>query len=157
AIELLNQAVARDPSFFDAYCLLASAHNQIYSIGEDHTPARLALAEAAMNAAVRLRPDAGEAHLARAESLYRGHLDFEGALAEVETARQTLPNDPKVFELTGYIQRREGQWEDSVRNLERAIELDPRNVSVLQQLSFSYDLLRRYADQTLTLDRVLAI
>ncbi len=30
----------------------------------DHTPARLALAEAAIQAAFRLRPDAGEAHLA---------------------------------------------------------------------------------------------
>ena len=32
----------------------------------DRTPARLALAEAAIEAAFRLRPDAGEAHLARA-------------------------------------------------------------------------------------------
>ena len=67
----------------------------------DRTPARLALAEAAIDAAFRLRPDAGEAHLARAGHLYRGYRDYDGALAELEIARQTLPNDARLFELEG--------------------------------------------------------
>src|SRR5438552_4010627 len=65
AIDLLNQAVARDPSFFQAYCELAWAHGSLYYFGVDHTPARLASEEAAVQAASRLRPDAGETHLAR--------------------------------------------------------------------------------------------
>ncbi len=65
AIELLNQAVARDPSFFQSYCQLAWAHDELYFSGLDHTPARLASAEAAIQAAFRLRPDDGETHLAR--------------------------------------------------------------------------------------------
>jgi TolB-like protein/class 3 adenylate cyclase len=100
AADLLNQAIARDPSFFLAQCRLAYAHDQLYFLGIDHTPARLALAESAVDAAFRLQPDAGEAHLARAENLYRGHFDYEGALAELEIARKTLPNDPRVPELT---------------------------------------------------------
>ena len=96
----------------------------------DRTPERLALAEAAIEAAFRLRPDAGEAHLARAGHLYRGYLDYDGALAELETARQTLPNDARLFELKGYIERRRpgGNQEEALRNFERAIDLDPRNV-----------------------------
>src|SRR5213596_56814 len=62
AIDLLNQAVARDPSFLQAYCVLARAHDQLYFFGFDHTPARLALAEAAVEKAFRIRPNAGEAH-----------------------------------------------------------------------------------------------
>jgi len=65
AVDLLNQAVARDPSFFDAYCQLAYVHDALYFFGDDHASARLALAEAALQAASRLRPDAGETHLAR--------------------------------------------------------------------------------------------
>src|SRR5206468_2520990 len=69
AVDLLEQAVARDSSFFQAYCLLASAHDSIYFLGNEHTPARLAAAEAAIESASRMRPDAGETHLARAENL----------------------------------------------------------------------------------------
>src|SRR5205807_5920076 len=113
AIDLLNQAVARDPSFFDAYCQLAFAHDALYFFGLDHTSARLALAEAALQAAFRLRPDAGETHLARGQNLYWGYRDYEGALAELEVARQTLRNDARTFKLTGLIQRRQGRWEES--------------------------------------------
>src|SRR6476660_961449 len=127
ATDLLNQAIAHDPTFFAAYCQLAWTHDLFHFFGLDRTPERLALAEAAIQAAFRLRPDSGEVHLARAEHLYRGYLDYDGALAELETARQTLPNDPRVFELTGYIARRSGRHEDGLRNLQRAVELDPRN------------------------------
>src|SRR4029077_1168766 len=90
AADLLNQAVVRDPSFFQAYCQLAYVHDNIYFLGDDHSAGRLALAESALEAAFRLQPHAGEAHLARAENLYRCHLDYEGALGELDIARQTL-------------------------------------------------------------------
>jgi len=157
AADLLNQAIARDPSFFRAYCQLAYAHDALYFLGFDHTPERLALAEAAVQAATRLRPDAGETHLARARNLYWGYLDYDGALAELGVARQTLPNDSRVFELKGLIQRRQGRWEESTQNLEHAIDLDPRNFFTLQQIAISYGVLRRYAEQTSVLDRALAI
>ena len=157
AADLLNQAIARDPSFFRAYYQLAYAHDALYFLGFDHTPERLALAEAAVHAATRLRPDAGETHLARARNLYWGYLDYDGALAELGVARQTLPNDSRVFELKGLIQRRQGRWEESTQNLEHAIDLDPRNFFTLQQIAISYGVLRRYAEQTSVLDRALAI
>jgi TolB-like protein/class 3 adenylate cyclase/Tfp pilus assembly protein PilF len=157
AVDLLNQALARDPSFFLAQCQLANAHDQLYFLGYDHTAARLALAEAAVQAAFRLQPDAGEAHLARATHLYRGYLDYDGASAELEIARRSLPNDPRVFELTGYIARRQGKREEGLRNLERAVELDPRNWFTLQQISFSYAVLRQYSEEAAVLDRALSI
>jgi serine/threonine-protein kinase len=157
AAELLDQAIARDPSFFEAYCELVHAHGLLYFFGLDHTPTRLVLAEAAEQAASRLRPDAGEAHLARAENLYHGHLDYDGALAELDIARQSLPNDSRVFAVKGYIQRRQGRWEESTRDLERAIELDPRNFFLLQQIALSYGVLRHYPEEIAVLDRALAI
>src|SRR5204863_6971823 len=144
AIDLLNRAVARDPSFFDAYIALAVHHDQLYFFNLDHTPARLASAEAAVQEAFRIRPNAGEVHLARAYHLYNGYLDYEAALAELEVARHTLPNDPRIFRVTAYIQRRQGRWEESTRNLERALEFDPRNINTLDNLS--YGNLRRYAE-----------
>ena len=157
AADLLNQAVAHDPSFFDAYCQLALAHGLLYFYGFDHTSTRLALAEAALEAASRMRPNAGETHLARARNLYWGYLDYNGALAELDIARQSLPNDSQIPELTGYIQRRQGRWEESIQSLERALELDPRNFDTLQQLALSYGDLGRYAKEKSVLDRALSI
>ena len=158
AIQLLDEAVKRDPSFFDAYCQLAYAHEYLYGLtGSDHTPERLALAEAAVQAATRLRPDAPETHLARAQYLYYGLRDYAGALAELEMARRGLPNDPRLVELTGYILRRRGQAEEGLQNLRRASELDPRNVITLQQIALSYQFLGRYADAIAAMDRALAI
>ena len=157
AADLLNQSVARDPAFFQAYCQLAWIHDLLYSFGHDHTAARLALAEAAVQAAFRLRPDAGEAHLARAENLYRGHLNYDDALAELEVARRNLPNDPRVVELEGYIERRQGKHAQGLSSLRRAVNLDPRNIFMLQQIAISYEVLRRYAEEKSVLDRALNI
>jgi TolB-like protein len=157
AIDLLNQAVARDSSFLKAFCRLAVIHDQLYFFGLDHTPARLAMAEAAVQEAFRIRPNAGEAHLARAYHLYNGYLDYDGALAELEVARRSLPHDSRIFSVTGYIQRRQGRWEESTRNLERAIELDPRNLNALGNIADSYGMIRRYAEQKSKLDRILTV
>jgi serine/threonine protein kinase/Flp pilus assembly protein TadD len=157
AADLLNQAIAKDSSFFQAYCQLSHTHDLLYFFGFDRTPARLSLADSAIKAAFRLRPDSGEAHLARAENLYRGYLDYDGALAELELARRSLPNDPLVYELKGFIERRRGNQQAALQSLERAVDLDPRNFFTLQQIAASYDLLRRYADEAIMLERALAI
>ena len=159
AADLLNQAITHDPTFFEAYCQLAWVHDQLYFFGHDHTSARLALADRAIQAAFHLHPDAGESHLARAGHLYRAKLDYDGALAELETARQTLPNDARLFQLKGSIERRRpgGNQKEALRNFERAIDLDPRNVFILAQTALSYDVLRRYVDEEALLDRMLLI
>src|SRR6266699_6242602 len=155
AADLLKQAVARDPLFFQAYCQLAFTEINIYGV-LDHTPESLGQAEAALQSAARLRPDAGETHLARARNLYWGHLDYDGALRELEIARQSLPGEDWIFSLKGYIERRQGRWEECIRDLERATELDPRNVLTLQQLALTYEQLRRYAEEKSTYERILA-
>src|SRR5213596_2791869 len=127
AVDLLNQAIARDPTFLLAYCWLARAHDALYNTEVDHTPRRLTLAKSAIDSAFRLKSDSGEAHLALALHLYWGYFDYDRAGAELALARHTLPNNPKVFEVTGWIDRRQGRWPDAMRNFERASELDPRN------------------------------
>jgi TolB-like protein/Tfp pilus assembly protein PilF len=157
AIRLLEQAVARDPSFALAYYQLAHAHDQMYLLEFDHTQDRLDLAEAAIQEVKRLRPDSGEAHLALAKHLYWGYRDYNRARQELAAARRALPNDPLPFLLTGYIDRREGRWDKATHNMERAVELDPQNFFTLQQIALTYTVLRRYADAAAILDRAVAL
>jgi TolB-like protein/class 3 adenylate cyclase/cytochrome c-type biogenesis protein CcmH/NrfG len=157
AARLLDEAVADDPQFLLGWCLLARVHGQMYWGGFDHSAARRELANAAVETALRLQPDAGEAHLALADYYYHGFRDYAHARTELAIAGRTLPNNAEVFEYTGYIDRREGHWTEATRNLERALELDPRNFFTLQQLALAYHQQRRYADEARTLDRALTI
>jgi TolB-like protein/Tfp pilus assembly protein PilF len=156
AIRRLDQAVAHDPSFYLAYCELARAHEMLYFLGADHTPARVAQARQALEKALSLAPERGEAHLAAAWVAYHCQLDYATALTELAIARGGLPNDSTISELAGVIARRQSRWEDSVQNMERAATLDPRNVWLLQQTCHTYTYLRRYEDMAGALDRAVA-
>jgi TolB-like protein/Tfp pilus assembly protein PilF len=157
ATRLLDEAIARDPKFLLAYYHLARAHDIMYFLGIDHTPERLALAEKAVRAALELRPDSGEAHLAQGQHFYWGYRDYDRARSELNIARRALPNEPLAMVLSGYIDRRQGRWDESTSELERALELDPRNLFILQQVSYSYEYQRRFKDMAAVLDRVVAI
>jgi len=157
AIELLNSAVARDGSFHAAFCQLVNAHDQLYAVYADHTPERLAAAETALQRATELRPEAAETHLVRGSHLYFAFRNYKQALSELQTAGAGLPNDPRIPELTGYILRRQGKPQEGLHALEKAVALDPRNASIISQLALSYQNLRRYAEEKVTLERALEI
>jgi TolB-like protein/Tfp pilus assembly protein PilF len=157
AVRLLDEAVTRDPHFIRAWCLLSMTHGWLYVQGDDRTPTRRDLAKTAVQAALRLQPDGGEPHLALAFYYYNCFRDFGRARSELAIASRTLPNDAVVFELSAYIDRREGRWEEATRNMERVIELDPRNLGSLAELMEMYHYQRRYADELRTYDRALTI
>jgi TolB-like protein/predicted Ser/Thr protein kinase/thioredoxin-like negative regulator of GroEL len=157
AIELLNQAIARDSAFLLAYCRLAEAHDELYFLRFDYTPSRLELAKSAIDSAFRLKPDSGEAHLALAAHFYHGYFDYAHARDELAIAQRTLPNNARIFEWTGFIDRRQSRWHDAVRNFERATALDPRNVKILTSAAATHHLMRNYGQERRTIDRLIAL
>ena len=73
-------------------------------------------------------------------------------------ARHTLPNESRIPLLDGYIDRRQGHWEKSIEEMKDALKLDPRNFSILQQISLTYEALHRYTEMAATSGRsVLAL
>jgi tetratricopeptide (TPR) repeat protein len=157
AVRLLDQAVARDPRFLNAYCLLSRAHLFLYFEGFDHTPARRELANVAIQNASRLKPDAAEVHLELARYAYHGFRDYDRARAELEQAQTALPNDPEIYLLTGFIDRRQGRWSEAVSHFEHAIELDPRNLEILRFTAHTYRGLRRYSESDRVCQQALAV
>ena len=67
-------------------------------------------------------------------------------------------NDAEVFLYTGFIDRREGHWDEATHNFEGALEaahlVQPL---ILQQLALAYHWQRRYAEEVRTYDRALTI
>ena len=156
-IQLLEQAVAHDANFLLAYCLLARAHAYIYFSGIDHSANRRTIAQEAVDTALRMGPRRAEPRLAAAFVAYQCFRDYDSAAAELAVARQGLPNDPTAFSLPAFIARRQGNWEECIRNFERAVELDPRNVWTVQQASQTYWLLRRFSDMARLLEHAVAV
>lgn len=154
ATNLLEDATRKDTGFALAFCLLAKAHDLLYTDEFDNTPQRRALGDAAVNEALRLRPDLPEVHLAIALHRYVCYRDYEGSLLNLAVARRELPNSPEVLTLKAYIDRRQGRWQEAVAGLEKAVSLDPRNSETLTQVHLTYLYLRRYQDCQRVLDQL---
>ncbi len=157
ALPLLDQALARDPQFALAHYLTSRIHGELFWFGYDKSPARIAKAKEAAETALRLRPDLGEGHLALAFYHYYSTRDYEVAIRELTLAQRALPNESDVASALGVIERRRGRWEESILHLERARQLDPRNISALWNLSETLTYLRRYAEADQVLVETAAI
>jgi TolB-like protein len=146
AVQLLQEATERDSHFLLAYYKLAEAHENAYSFQVDHTPARLAQAKEAVDAAIRLRPDAPETHLAQAWYAYIAAHDYNRARDEVAKALNALPNNADALTMAARIDRRQGRWDDSLHNYLRAKEVDPGSTEILRDIAAIYVSMRRYSD-----------
>ena len=155
-VRLLDEAIERDPNFALAYCYAARAHDLLYFLDLDPSPARNLLAEAALTKALQLRPNLPEAHVAMADHYFRCHRDYERAQQELAIARPNLPNSLSFFTLAGYIERRRGQWSEAERDFASAVTIDPRNPNAVNLLVDTYVLKRRFPEGKRAYDRAIA-
>ena len=145
AVKLLEEATQKDPKFTLAYCVLARAHDDLYFYPFDKTPERRALADAAVNEALRLEPDSPEAHLAEAYHLYSSR-NYERASVQIELAQRALPNSPEALWLAARIDERLGRWDEATKAFEKAYSLDPRNPDIVYELADNYKVRGRYRE-----------
>jgi serine/threonine protein kinase/TolB-like protein/Flp pilus assembly protein TadD len=146
AVTLLNRAIARDPKFTLAYCLLNEAYVLQYRFGEDHSPEHLAVAKDAAEKALRLEPNSEEARLALARYYYHGLGDYRQTEQELSSIPSSAPHQVEFFTLASLFERRLGQFAASIRDGEKAVELDPQNASLATSLAQTYSGLRRFGD-----------
>jgi TolB-like protein len=156
-ISLLEEALRRDPNFLLAHCLISEINLDLFWNGFDHTPARRDQALTALQKAERIRPDAGEVHYQKGLYAYHGFRDYERARAELELARRSLPNFAALYSTIGAVDRRQARWVDTLKNFQRAVELDPRNFFILEEAGFTYSGLGRYGEGTKLLNRAVEL
>ena len=154
AITILQQAVRLDPNFTLAYCEIAEAQDLLY-LSYDPTAARRALGDAAINNALRLRPDLPKVHLAYAYHLYFGYQDYERVRVQLDIARGGLPNNYEAIALQGYIDRRQGNFEKAIDEFNEAIVLDPRNPAPISDLAYTLYAARQFRASEQAYDRLI--
>ncbi|MEY2584730.1 MAG: hypothetical protein QOD80_756, partial [Verrucomicrobiota bacterium] len=156
AEQLYERALQLDPSFALACASYSRLQSWIYHT-YDPTPERKEKARALAERALQLQPDLPEGHLALGFAFYYGERDYARALAEFALAQNGLPNDAEVYLAIGAIQRRQGRWEESNANLEKAVSLSPNETWPLQNLVLNYQMQRNWEAANKTIDRALKL
>ncbi|MDP9177658.1 MAG: protein kinase [Gemmatimonadota bacterium] len=106
--------------------------------------------------ALRLQPRLADAHLAM--GLYwEQREDPARALEEYELARNGLEKTGELHAAIGRAYRAQGRWDDALGELERAVTLDPRDVTSVADLATTYSRLRRYEESVRNWNRYLAL
>ena len=146
AINLLERAIARDPQFALADCLLAEMHLHMYRYNGDMTPKRLDQARRAAETALQLAPKLPQSHLAAAQYYYFGPRDYGRALHELTATPSATADMAEFVNLAALTERRLGHWKDAIRDGEKAVELDPQNPFIKNELVESYISVRRFTD-----------
>jgi TolB-like protein len=146
-VGLLEKAIQRDPNFALAYCALAKTKMYLANNSKD-----LDSAKEVAEAALRVRPDLGEAHLELARYYWLAPsfgFDMASYYArardELAIVRSKLPNNAEALWIEAMIGRHENRWDASLANLQKANALDPRNSELAWDLRRIYFEMRRYS------------
>jgi len=157
AIALFEQALAADPKFALADAQLAYAHISVYFAGVDRTEKRLAAAKAAIDRALAIQPDLGEAHFVLGVYYYWGRRDYAPALEQLRIAREAMPNSADVVSIIAAVARRQNRWDEAIAGFRQAVLLDPRSTISMDQLALAYANLRRYAEADRAFEQAVAL
>jgi len=150
--------VQLDPKFALAWARLAVLRSFLFFNTIERNVNTPAAVQEAADRAMALAPEAGESWIAKGAYHYRVLRDFEGAVAAYQEAQRRLPNNAFLLQNLAYVLRRVGRWQDAEPNYKKALELDPRDVSLLSSLGGEfYAYLRRFDEARAAVDRALQI
>jgi serine/threonine-protein kinase len=155
--DLYRKALQLDPKFALAWAALAQTHDGLYWFYYDRTEERLTQEHEAAQRALTLAPSLPEAHIAMGFYHYHGHLDYDAALREFESARAARPSDPDVLASIAFVQRRQGKWEDAYDNLKQAAALNPRSLTALGEAGATALQLKHHDEAESYLARAVAL
>jgi len=157
AIRMYEQAAELDPKLALAYTQLARAHLNMYWFRYDYSEERLAMAKQAVDKALELNPNLPEAHLALGYYYYQGHLDYDHALEQFEIVQKSQPNNSQVIAYVGFVQRRQGKFEQGLANIKKAAELDPLSHTLAVDVGVTFTFLRRYTEAERYYERAISL
>ncbi len=155
AVRMYEKAVELDSTFALAYAQLSRVHSDMYWQHYDHSEGRLALAKQAADKALEINPNLPEAHLALGHYYYHGHLDYDRALEEFAIVQKSQPNNSQLIAYVGFVQRRQGKFEQGLTNIKKAAELDPLSNTLATDVGTTFKTLRKYTEAEHYYDRAI--
>src|SRR5215831_3335612 len=141
-----QQALARDPNSIEAAAGLV--YNQLlrHWFVSPLAPQELEKLRSIVDNALARAPDSPDAHFARGVFFYWGFRQYDNALVEFDRVLELQPNNAQAQQFRGWIFRRRGEWERSLREIQQAQELDPRDPTIPANMGGIYVSLRLWND-----------
>lgn len=156
-VQMFERAIELDPNFVQAYARLSLARSILFQRGYDRSEENILKAKAAADRALELQPELPEGHMALGMYYYYCHKDYDRALEELSLAEKDMPNNREILSNTGFIRRRQGNFEEAASSMKKALELNPRSTLILTNLGETYRTLRRYQEAERYFDRSISL
>jgi TolB-like protein/Flp pilus assembly protein TadD len=157
AARMFEKAVELDPGFALAYAHLARAYTRLYWSYSDHSEERLTKAKQAIDKALELEPGMPEAHHSLGTYYGLGLMNYDRALREFAIAESSRPNDSRLFLARANVETRQGRFQESLADFEKAWQLDPASSNVASNYGITFDILRDYPRAEALYTRAIAL
>jgi eukaryotic-like serine/threonine-protein kinase len=157
ALECYNHAIALDPEYALAYTGIADYYNWLGVFGVEPFAECSAAAKQAASKAVELDPGSAEAYSALGFATMTK--DYDWAIAESQHRRgiEINPNYATAHHWYGFHLLMSGRFEEALREMLRARQLDPLSLSIMQAIGWCYYHSRRFGDAIATHQNMIEI
>jgi TolB-like protein/Flp pilus assembly protein TadD len=154
-IGYFERAVQLDPNFALAWARLSRAHSYLYFQRVD--TARPDAAKDALEHAQKLQPNAPETLLALGYYQYWVLRDYGLAKATFHLVNTLSPHNSEASWALSAVNRRDGNWNESLASVEQGLAWDPRNGELITTGAWTYAMLRQFPIALQRYDRALDI
>jgi TolB-like protein/Tfp pilus assembly protein PilF/tRNA A-37 threonylcarbamoyl transferase component Bud32 len=144
AIGYIEQALAKDPNFAMAYALQAGCYSVLCAVGYLAPKESYPKAKEAIEKALELDEELGEAHASLGYLKMLFDWDLDGAEDEFKRALKLSPGSVDVYMLYSIYLTMMGRFDEASAGFNRAIELDPASPESYWYLGFGYYIAARF-------------
>jgi TolB-like protein/Flp pilus assembly protein TadD len=137
------KAIELDPNFTMAYAKISLTHSQMYHFHYDRSTERLHQAWDAIENAISIEPDNADILVAEGFYFYAIN-DYPNALLKLKQAEGLASDVVELHLNLASLYRRKMNMDKAVEYYLKAIELDPQNLLLTEELAETYLLMRKY-------------
>ena len=157
SIDCYKQAIALDPNYAVAYVGLADAYTVASGFGTLQSKEAIPLTEDAAQHALDLAPNLGGAHAAMGY-VDAARYDWTAAEREYVKAKSLDPTNSAIpYFYSMYVLRPQLRYDEAIREMQKAIELEPASLPMNANLGHLLTFAGRFAEAKEQLDRTLAM
>jgi len=155
ALECYNHAIKLDPDYALAYTGIADYYNWLGVFGIRPFAECSAAAKAAATKAAELDPTSAEAYSALGFASLCYDFDWAAAEGQHRRAVEINPNYATGHHWYSFHLLMSGRFDEGIKEMLRARELDPFSFSITQSLAWAYYQARRFDESLATLHQLV--